>query len=191
MDLTEKKRTKEKKPIRKTGTKRVCLLIAILLSGISTGISSCSKDNPVWEQSQPPVPGNGNGTVNENKENNEPITSGNMNIRIGNQRFTATLANNKTATAFKALLPMNITMNELNGNEKYCNLSTSLPTDARRPGTIQAGDLMLYGSGCIVLFYKTFSSSYSYTRIGRIDNPEKLSEAAGTGDIQVVFEAED
>ena len=78
-------------------------------------------------------------------------------------------------------------MNELNGNEKYYNLSSELPTDAYRPGTIRAGDLLLYGSNCVVLFYETFSSPYSYTRIGRVDDPTGLAEAVGSGRVSVTF----
>ena len=111
-----------------------------------------------------------------------------INIIIGSKTFTATLADSETGEAFAALLPLTITMNELNGNEKYHYLSSSLPTAAYQPGTIHAGDLMLYGNNCVVLFYETFNSSYSYTRIGALDDPSGLSDALGTGNVSVRFE---
>ena len=111
-----------------------------------------------------------------------------INVTVGTKTFTATLADSETANAFARLLPMTVAMNELNGNEKYHYLNSSLPTDSYRPGTIQAGDLMLYGNNCLVLFYETFNSSYSYTRIGAIDNPTGLSEALGSGNVSVRFE---
>lgn len=79
-------------------------------------------------------------------------------------------------------------MVELNGNEKYVDLPGSLPTSAAKPGTIQAGDLMLYGSSTLVLFYKTFSTSYSYTKLGRIDDVSGLVTALGTGNVRIAFE---
>ena len=111
-----------------------------------------------------------------------------INVIVGSKTFTATLADSETGEAFAALLPLNVTMNELNGNEKYHYLSSSLPTAADQPGTINAGDLMLYGNNCVVLFYETFNSSYSYTRLGAIDNPSGLAAALGSGDVSVRFE---
>ncbi|TGD79458.1 hypothetical protein EU557_14615 [Hymenobacter wooponensis] len=111
-----------------------------------------------------------------------------LRIRIGSETFTATLLDNPTVTAFRARLPLTVTMVELNGNEKYYELPQSLPTNAANPGTIQAGDLLLYGSNTLVLFYETFTTSYRYTRLGRIDNPTGLAAALGRGNVAVTFE---
>ena len=112
-----------------------------------------------------------------------------INVIIGSKTFTATLADSETGEAFADLLPLTITMNELNGNEKYHYLSSSLPTATYQPGTIHAGDLMLYGNNCVVLFYETFNTSYSYTRIGAIDDPSGLASALGSGNVSVRFES--
>ena len=113
-----------------------------------------------------------------------------LKITIGTNTFTATVHNNATATAFKAKLPLTINMSELNGNEKYFDLPDNLPTNASNPGTIQTGDVMLYGSNTLVLFYKTFPTLYNYSRIGHIDNPSGLAAALGSGNITVKFELE-
>ena len=83
---------------------------------------------------------------------------------------------------------MTVQMRELNGNEKYYYLSSSLPTAASNPGTIRAGDLMLFGSDCLVLFYETFAASYAYTPLGRLDNPAGLAAALGPGSVALTFE---
>ena len=110
-----------------------------------------------------------------------------ININIGGKSFTATLENNATAEAFAAMLPSTWIMDELNGNEKYVYLDTSLPSTPTRYETIHTGDIMLYGNNCIVVFYKTFRSGYSYTPIAHIDNPENLPEAVGNGTATVAF----
>lgn len=111
-----------------------------------------------------------------------------MKISVGGKSFRATLEDNPTVDKLKELLPLTLEMTELNGNEKYFHLSTRLPTNAANPGTIRKGELMLYGSDSFVLFYETFETSYSYTRLGRIDDPSELSAAVGTGDVTVTFE---
>ena len=123
---------------------------------------------------------------------NDTSNTGSMKLKItvGSNTFNATVYTNATATAFKARLPLTISMTELNGNEKYFDLPDNLPTNASNPGTIQAGDLMLYGSNTLVLFYKSFSTSYNYTRLARIDNPSGLTAALGSGSITVKFELE-
>ena len=108
-------------------------------------------------------------------------------IQIGNQDFTAEFFDNASAQALLALLPITITMNDLNGNEKYYTLPQRLPTKAQLVRTINSGDLMLYGSDCLVLFYKNFNTPYSYTRLGHIVDPSGLIKALGSGNIEAKF----
>jgi hypothetical protein len=121
------------------------------------------------------------------KENTESMRD-TLVIKIGSREFTATLLDNPTATAFKVMLPLTMNMTELNGNEKYFDLSKSLSTNASNPGEIKTGDILLYGSKTLVLFYKTFSTSYSYTKLGKIDDPSELAEALGSGNVIVTIE---
>lgn len=146
----------------------------MLLTFISITISSassCNKDDD-----------------NINTENNNTMTNGKIKITVNSKTFTTTLLDNNSAKAFKKMLPLTINMIELNGNEKYYDLLNSIPTDASNPGIINNGDLMLYGSKTLVLFYKTFSTSYNYTKLGRIDDVTGLASALGSGNSTVIFE---
>ncbi len=111
-----------------------------------------------------------------------------MSVIVGDKVFRATLADNNTAEDFKEMLPLTIEMEELNGNEKYYFFSDVLTADETVPDMIHAGDIMLYRQNCLVLFYKTFETTYPYTRIGSIDNPTGLAEALGNGNVVVTFE---
>ncbi len=108
-------------------------------------------------------------------------------MTVGKRRFSVTLANTEAARAFVEMLPISIDMTDFNSNEKHAYLPKTLPTDAHRPGTIRNGDLMLYGSKTLVLFYLTFDSSYSYTRIGHVDEPAGLAQLLGPHGVRIGF----
>ena len=108
-------------------------------------------------------------------------------IEVGDKSFIATLYDNETVTALIEMLPLTLNMSELNGNEKYYYLDDTLPTDSQRPSGIKEGDIMLYGSSCLVLFYESFSTSYSYTPVGHIDDTSGLAEALGGESAEVTF----
>jgi hypothetical protein len=148
---------------------------AILMCFVCIFLFACNKDDEI-------TPIQNNGTMNNN-----PSTS-KMKITVGNAVFTATLYDNPSANAFKALFPLSINMTELNDNEKYFDLPNPLPTNASVGGDIKVGDLTLYGNNTLVLFYKSFNTSYSYTKLGYIDNPTGLATALGNGNVVVKFE---
>ncbi|WP_352402839.1 cyclophilin-like fold protein [Pyramidobacter sp.] len=109
-------------------------------------------------------------------------------VTVAGKSFTIILDDSVTTRALTARLPLELRMSDLNGNEKYAALGAPLPTRSERPGQIRAGDFMLFGDDCLVLFYETFPSAYSYTHLGRADDPEGLSQALGDGDVTVLFE---
>ena len=107
-----------------------------------------------------------------------------VNMELKGHMYKVCLVKNDSTKALLSRLPMTIKMQELNGNEKYHYLSDSLPSKSSVPKKILAGDLMLYGDDCIVLFYKSFSSSYSYTPLGHADI-DNLSSIVGSGSVEV------
>lgn len=110
-----------------------------------------------------------------------------MIIEVSGQHFEAKLYDNDTAAALRNMLPMTLNMEEMNGNEKYYFMDESLPSAAENIGTIQNGDIMLYGSDCLVLFFKTFDTSYTYTRIGHIEDAKGFAAALERGTVEISF----
>jgi hypothetical protein len=157
-------------------------LVVIMLSVASLFGSSvgCNKDHSA-------IVGNTN-TRNQESNNTDNTKGTEMKIKIGSNVFNATLFDNATATAFRAMLPLTLEMDELNGNEKKYDFSNALPTNSSNPKKINNGDLMLWGSNTLVLFYKTFPTPYSYTKLGRIYDPSRLEAAVGSGSVTVTFE---
>lgn len=183
------------------------ILIIFLLLLLNSYLKNI-KDNENLVQNITTNTDNSNILTNENSENKESLNINNeiasnlenkneggeesmrLNIKVGDKNFKATLESNNTTKSLLEKLPLTINMSELHGNEKYYYFDESLPTNSERIENINTGDLMLYGSDCLVLFYKSFSTSYSYTRLGHIDNPQGLADAVGSGNITVTFEVE-
>ena len=122
-------------------------------------------------------------TKNNNTREGEGKVS-DIKVTINDKNYTLKLENNNTAEEFINLLPQEFTMNELNGNEKYVYMNKSLITNSYNPQHVEKGDVMLYGNNCLVIFYKSFDTLYSYTKIGHIDYLENLEN----GSITVKFE---
>ena len=105
--------------------KKILLCIIVVLS-IAPNLSACNpdEDNPLSSEIEMPKP-------NDNNEGENPALPENtdnmkLKITIGAKSYTATLYDNATAKEFKTMLPMTLTMNEHNRNEKYSNLSDRL-----------------------------------------------------------------
>ena len=118
-------------------------------------------------------------------ESEEGKMEKNLSIQVNGKTFKITLEENETTEALTKVLPLKIIMNELNGNEKYYYLDTMLPSNPIRVEKIESGDIMLYGDNCLVIFYEDFKTTYSYTRIGKIENTEGLKEALGSGNVEM------
>lgn len=111
-----------------------------------------------------------------------------MQMKIGDKAYSVVLNENNTTKALRELLPMTVTMAEFNGNEKYYLLHNSLPSRPEHIGQIKSGDIMLFGDDCLVVFYKDFKITYSYTRIGHIENAADLEQTLGRGSVTITFE---
>ena len=97
-----------------------------------------------------------------------------MYIIINNIKYEIDLEYNDTVKELYNKLPLEYEMDELNSNEKYVYLDYELPSDPVRVNNIEKGDIMLYGDDCLVLFYKSFTTPYSNTKIGHINNLEEF-----------------
>ncbi len=112
-------------------------------------------------------------------------------ITVGGTSFSAKLHDNQTTRALLAKFPLSLNMSELNGREKYYHLPENLPSPStEKPAAIHAGEIMLWSSTSLVLFYNTFSNSYGgYVKLGYVEDVTGLAAALGSGSVQVTFTA--
>ena len=129
------------------------ILYTLFLLIISISIIGCEKNNNVTEK-----------------------VSDTVKVFINDKEYKLNLYDNETSSSLVKLFPIEVTMKTLNENEVYVYLDEKLPTNSSNPKTINAGDVMLYGDNCLVIFYKTFNTSYSYTKIGHIDDLPVINE---------------
>ena len=109
-------------------------------------------------------------------------------VTINDTPFTATIEDAAAGPELLARMPLPLSMEELHGNEKYCYTGDSFGGEMYVPDTIEAGDLMVFGSDCLVLFYETFANDgWSYAHVGKIDDPSGLAAACGSGTATVTF----
>ncbi len=151
--------------------KRTLQVLLILV--VSFNITGCLSNNNL----------NIDKNINESRPNDMEVIT-NINVIIDGKKYVAKIENNETAQSFVNKLPQDFDMSELNGNEKYFYMDTTLPINPYNPKHIEAGDIMLYGDNCLVIFYESFDTNYSYTKIGHIDNLPYL----GNGNITIKFE---
>lgn len=146
---------------------RVAILLTCLLTACSQAETTSA---PTATISQPP-------TIQ---------TQGNtMKIIANNQEFTVELDNTAAAQELRIMLPLSFNMTDHLHNEKFAVLPRSLPTQDFTPKQIMAGDVLLFQGNTLVIFYENHSSTYRYTRIGKIQNAGSLKAALGSGDIVV------
>lgn len=117
-------------------------------------------------------------------------TSKKITVTVGDKEFAAELNDSKAAQELYDMLPLAVTMTELNQNEKYYVLPNELTADKQKVSRIQAGDIMLYRSDSLTLFYDSFDTEYEYTPLGKINDPTGLKDAVGDGDVSVTFTAD-
>ncbi len=114
-----------------------------------------------------------------------------MNVQIGDAVFIATLEDNTAAREFAAMMkeaPVTIKMSDYSGFEKVGSLGRSLTANNSQMTTVP-GDIVLYNGNQIVMFYG--SNSWSYTKLGHIDDLTGWEAALGSGDITAVFSVAD
>lgn len=128
-------------------------------------------------------------TKKEIKKSNEVKKNQMMNdmvLKINNNNYKISFEDNETVEGLINHMPLELSMTELNGNEYYSYLNFKLKSNSINIKTIKAGDVMLYGNNCLVIFYENFETTYSYTRIGHIDNIDNLKNDLKNGSVQFI-----
>lgn len=168
------------------------ILIILLIALISADLIACKttddKSNGNAESDENGIQGDENTDDNQDgdAENGETMK---IIIKLQGEDVVvhAELHDNKAAEMLYEKLPLTLEMSDM-PHEKYSYLGFTLPTNKENVGKINAGDIMLWGNNCLVVFYESFTTSYSYTKIGRISDIESVLSAIDSGSVTLTFE---
>lgn len=174
--------------------KRSALFLLLLLMTIT--FSACShqifagsrQSEPISESALPDTSHLSENLSDTSQEESETM----LKIQVGENTFTASLADNTTVDAFKELLadgPMTLQMSDYAGMEKGADLGVTLPQNNQQMHTT-AGDIILYQGRTFVIYYDT--NSWSLTPVGKIldTDAETLRKVLGKGDVTVTLSLE-
>ena len=123
----------------------------------------------------------------------EEIKEKMLKMMIGDTEVSVDWENNESAEALKDLCaeePLVIQMSMYGGFEQVGSIGTRLPSDDEQTST-SAGDIVLYSSNQIVVFYG--SNSWAYTRLGHITDQDAagMTDLLGNGDVTITISMED
>ena len=123
----------------------------------------------------------------------EEIKDKMLKMMIGDKEVSVDWENNESAEALKDLCaeePLVIQMSMYGGFEQVGSIGTRLPSDDEQTST-SAGDIVLYSSNQIVVFYG--SNSWAYTRLGHITDQDAagMTDLLGNGDVTITISLED
>lgn len=179
--------------------KRISILLATICAITLVGCTSSSTPNsllptPSVNDTEPsfiPSATDTQGEVPESdisEEEQEDSIMPSVNIQVGDMNFTATMHDNESSRAIVGEMPFTLNMDDFGSKEKVTDLTFDLPSaQTIVPATINAGDICLWSGNNLVLFYTTFSNSYSYVPVGYIEDVTGLRDALGRGSVNVTF----
>ena len=114
----------------------------------------------------------------------------NLTITVRDRTFTVKLYDNASARAILEQMPFTLEMDDYATQEKVVRLPFALPSaSTETPARINSGDIYLWSGNNLVLFYTTFSNSYSYVPVGYIEDVTGLRDALGSGRVAITFSA--
>lgn len=76
-----------------------------------------------------------------------------LKITVGDKILFASLVDSKTAREFLTMLPLTLTMNDLNGREKYSSITNELSKEGKIKTSFQKDDISYWLGDGIAIFY--------------------------------------
>ena len=157
-----------------------------LLAALFFTLCSCGNKNSISRTEELPST-----TINEDNtttREDEPDMNKTLEFKINNTLVDVNWLDNDSVTALTNLAKdgLIITMSKYGGFEQVGSLGITLPSNDERI-TTSAGDIVLYSSNQIVIFYD--SNTWFYTKLGHINlSKSELIDLLGDEDVVITMD---
>ena len=161
------------------------VLLAIMLITItSCGKSDNSSTQPTTDEPSTTIttPQDDNSTTKEDETETMKLT-----LKIDDMEVDVIWSDNDSVKALKNLAKdgLTINMSKYGGFEQVGSIGSTLPSSDTRI-TTNPGDIVLYSSNQIVIFYD--SNTWSYTKLGHINlSKSELTDLLGDEDVVITL----
>ena len=162
--------------------KLIVLIITLILMCI---LVSCSRSTPNQSTQEEHTATNDNNSTQINEENE--LMNKTLSLKIGNTIVDVDWLENDSVDALKELAKdgLTIKMNMYGGFEQVGSIGTSIVSSDTRI-TTNPGDIVLYSSNQIVIFYG--SNTWAYTKLGHINlSKSELTNLLGNSDVTITI----
>ena len=183
--------------------KKVFLITILILSLLTMMFALGSCADPA-ENAETQTAESAEQTENQASESNKDTEEANtevpqgdeeaidMTLKINDEIVQVKWENNESVKALMKMAsenPVVVDMSMYGGFEQVGSLGTTLPSNDQNTRT-KPGDIVLYTSDSIVVFYG--NNSWAYTRLGHIENKSKseLQDMLGRGNVTLTITAE-
>ena len=158
--------------------------LTLIISLSACGKSNNSSVQPTTDEPSTTIttPSDDNSTTKEDENENMKLT-----LRIDGIEVDVIWADNDSVKVLKNLAKdgLTINMSKYGGFEQVGSIGSTLPSSDTRITTIP-GDIVLYSSNQIVLFYD--SNTWSYTKLGHINlSKSELTDLLGDEDVVITL----
>lgn len=163
-------------------------ILILLLAVTFVVLTSCGKSNsthtPTTDEPSTTIttPSDDNSTTKEDETETMKLT-----LKIDDIEVDVIWSDNDSVKALKNLAKdgLTINMSKYGGFEQVGSIGSTLPSADTRI-TTNPGDIVLYSSNQIVLFYD--SNTWSYTKLGRINlSKSELTDLLGDEDVVITL----
>ena len=163
------------------------IALVLLCSLCSCGSKNATSNSTTNQTPSTTIPSTDTNPTTAEPKEDDPYMNKTIELKIGNTVVDVNWLDSESVKALKELAKdgLTISMHMYGGFEQVGSLGTSIKSNDERI-TTSAGDIVLYSSNQIVIFYGT--NTWEYTKLGHISmSKSELTDLLGEEDVVITL----